>query len=145
MNNCWQSDPPHLEVPDSFQRNAPDVLAYGVENTGEWLLGKLAQKLGRQDLHGLDLLDVGCGVRFTQTLINRRLPFASYTGVEVSEPIVRWLKANVEAHDPRFHFEHWNVHNALYNPAAPLMRSYRGIPVTGTYDVIVGYSLFTHL
>lgn len=134
-----------LEVPDSLQRNAGNVLADGVENTGEWLLRTLAQRLGRRDLHGLDLLDVGCGVRFTQTLINRRLPFASYTGVEVSKPIVQWLKANVEQHDTRFHFEHWNVRNSMYNPAAPPMQTYRRIPGTETYDVIVGYSLFTHL
>ena len=77
-----------VNVPDRLQRNAPDVLAGGVEQTGESLLSGLARRLGRANLAGLDLLDIGCGVRFTQTLINRDLPFASYTGVEVSRPIV---------------------------------------------------------
>jgi 2-polyprenyl-3-methyl-5-hydroxy-6-metoxy-1,4-benzoquinol methylase len=96
-----------LTVPDSLQRNAPDVLAHGVENSGESLLRTLAQRIGRADLTGLDLLDIGCGVRFTQTLINRDLAFRSYTGVEVSRPIVEWLKEHVESKDERFRFVHW--------------------------------------
>ncbi len=60
--------------------------------------------MGRPDLGGRDLLDVGCGVRFTQTLINRSLAFRSYAGIEVSLPIVQWLKENVESRDERFRF-----------------------------------------
>jgi SAM-dependent methyltransferase len=134
-----------LTVPDSLQRNAPEVLAHGVENTGESLLKTLAQRIGRADLTGLDLLDVGCGVRFTQTLINRDLAFRSYTGVEVSRPIVEWLKEHVESKDERFRFVHWNVHNARYNPQAPRMDTYQTLPVDAAYDVVMGYSLFTHL
>ena len=134
-----------LTVPDSLQRNAPDVLAHGVENTGESLLRTLAQRIGRADLTGLDLLDIGCGVRFTQTLINRDLAFRSYTGVEVSRPIVEWLKEHVESKDERFRFVHWNVDNAMYNPQAPRMDTYEIIPVDAAYDVVMGYSLFTHL
>ena len=79
---------------------------YGIEETGELLLTRLARRIGRADLSGLDLLDVGCGVRFTQTLINRDLPFSSYTGIEVSRPIVAWLKEHVEQYDDRFRFAH---------------------------------------
>jgi len=132
-------------VPDTLQRNAPDVLIDGVENTGESLFHALAERLGRVDLTGLDLLDLGCGVRFTQTLINRRLSFGSYTGVEVSQTLITWLKENVERFDRRFRFVHWEVQNAMYNPGAPSMDSYQAIPVPGSYDVVTAYSLFTHL
>ena len=101
--------------------------------------------MGRTDLAGLDLLDVGCGVRFTQTLINRALPFASYTGIEVYQPIINWLREHVETHDDRFSFVHWNVQNSMYNPRAQPMSTYERLPVTGHYDVIMGFSLFTHL
>ena len=134
-----------ITVPDHLQRNAPNVLAEGVEETGESLLGRLAERIGRADLAGLDLLDIGCGVRFTQTLINRDLPFASYTGVEVSLPIVEWLKEHVESKDERFGFVHWNVHNALYNRQAPPMDIHERLPVAGDYDLVMGFSLFTHL
>jgi hypothetical protein len=133
-----------ITVPDHVQRNAPNVLAEGVEETGESLLGRLAERIGRADLAGLDLLDIGCGVRFTQTLINRDLPFASYTGVEVSLPIVEWLKEHVESKDERFRFVHWNVHNALYNRQAPPMDTHERLPVAGDYHLVMGFSLFTH-
>ena len=134
-----------VSVPSHLQRNAPAVLADGIEETGLSLLSGLARRIGRPDLGGLDLLDVGCGVRFTQTLINRDLPFASYTGVEVSRPIVEWLKENVEKHDDRFRFAHWNVHNPRYNQQAPPMDREEAFPVSGKYDVIMGFSLVTHL
>jgi SAM-dependent methyltransferase len=134
-----------ITVPDHLQRNAPNVLAEGVEETGESLLERLAERIGRADLAGLDLLDIGCGVRFTQTLINRDLPFASYTGVEVSLPIVQWLKEHVESKDERFRFVHWNVHNALYNRQAPPMDTHERLPVAGDYHLVMGFSLFTHL
>jgi SAM-dependent methyltransferase len=134
-----------ITVPSYLQRNAPDVLADGVEQTGESLLRRLARRIGRPNLVGLDLLDIGCGVRFTQTLINRHLAFASYTGVDVSLPIVEWLKEHVETRDERFRFVHWNVHNALYNPQAPRMDNYQRLPVDDDYDLIMGFSLFTHL
>ena len=134
-----------INVPKELQRNSPDVLAAGVEHGGEILLTNLAGRIGRPDLGGLDLLDVGCGVRFTQTLINRSLAFRSYTGIEVSLLIVQWLKENVESRDERFRFFHWNVHNAMYNPQAPPMSTREALPVEGSYDVIMGFSLFTHL
>ena len=134
-----------IRVPDQLQRNAPDVLSDGVEETGESLLKGLAARLDRINLVGLDLLDIGCGVRFTQTLINRNLPFASYTGIEVSRPIVEWLKENVEAKDERFRFVHWNVHNSMYNPKGQPTNRYQNFPVAGDYDVIMAFSLITHL
>ena len=90
-----------ITVPPQLQRNAADVLTDGVEETGKSLLDEMARRMGRTDLAGLDLLDVGCGVRFTQTLINRALPFASYTGIEVYQPIINWLKKHVETQDER--------------------------------------------
>lgn len=134
-----------IAVPDYLQRNSPDVLAAGVEQTGEMLLSELAQRIGRKDLSGIDLLDVGCGVRFTQTLINRNLPFSSYTGVEVSRLIVDWLGEHVEKNDDRFHFVHWHVHNPRYNPQAPPMTEHHTFPIDKTYHLITGFSLVTHL
>jgi SAM-dependent methyltransferase len=134
-----------VSIPSDLQRNAPDVLVDGVEETGGSCLTALARRIDRPDLAGLDLLDVGCGVRFTQTLINRGLPFSSYTGIEVCRPIVEWLKEHVEKHDDRFRFVLWNVQNSMYNPQAPLMNTFQTFPVAGSYDLVMGFSLVTHL
>ena len=80
-----------IAVPEFLQRNDPSVIALGVENTGEVLFRALAKRLGRTDLAGLNLLDIGCGVRFAQTLVNRDVPFASYTGIDVWPILVTWL------------------------------------------------------
>ncbi|PYK85551.1 MAG: hypothetical protein DMF47_09915 [Verrucomicrobia bacterium] len=77
-------------------------MAAGVEHSGEILLTNVAGLIGQHDLVDLDLLDVGCGVGFMQTLINRSLAFRSYTDIEVSLPIVQWLKENGESRDERF-------------------------------------------
>ena len=66
-----------LIVPDSLQRNAPEVLAHGVETTGESLLRTLAQRIGRADLTGLDLL----GHRLRRALY----PDPDYTGGHVRD------------------------------------------------------------
>jgi SAM-dependent methyltransferase len=134
-----------ITVPERLQRNAPEVLAQGVEETGKSLLKTVVRRIGHADLSGLDLLDIGCGVRFTQTLINRDLPFSSYTGIEVFRPIVDWLKEHVEKHDDRFRFVHWDVQNARYNPEAAPMTGHDTLPVSGKYHLIMGFSLLTHL
>jgi SAM-dependent methyltransferase len=134
-----------ITVPHQLQRNALDVLADGVGETGQSLLEEMARRMGRANLAGLDLLDIGCGVRFTQTLINRYLPFASYTGIEVYQPIVDWLTQHVESHDRRFKFVHWDVRNLMYNPNGRALGDHEQFPITDRYDVVMGFSLFTHL
>ncbi len=136
-----------ISVPAQLQRNDPEIVQAGIENGGEALLQLVARRLGRTDLSGIDFLDVGCGVRFTQTIINRHVPIGSYTGVEVYRPIIDWLKEHVEREDDRFTFVHWDAHNPRYNSgrSARRMESFTTLPVEGTFDVIAGFSLFTHL
>lgn len=134
-----------LIVPDELQRNAPKVSALGYEHTGETLIRLAVQETGFNSLEKLDVLDIGCGVRFAMTLINRNIPIQSYTGVEVNSKIIHFLKANVESHDDRFRFEHWNVRNELYNPEGVPMSEYADLPIQGEFDVIWLFSVFTHL
>jgi SAM-dependent methyltransferase len=102
------------------------------------------EKLGRTDFTGLDVLDVGCGSRFTQAILNLDLPIGSYTGVDVDRALIDFLKDAV--HDPRFSFAHFDVHNAKYNPEGTArMTAETELPVTGTYDVIWLFSVLTHL
>ena len=132
-----------LIVPDELHRNAPDVHAQGPEHTGAVLVALALSRLGLRDLSERDVLDVGCGVRFTQAIINRDIPIKSYTGVDVHRPLIEFLRAEVE--DRRFAFAHWDARNAKYNPnGVPMTRESR-LPVEGAFDVIWLFSVFTHL
>lgn len=136
-----------IEAPFHLHTNAIEVIEAGIEDGGAELLAELARRIGRADLAEVDLLDVGCGVRFTQTIINRSIPIRSYTGIEVKKDIVEWLTAAASSVDERFRFAHWNVYHSLYNQAANArpMAEFEALPVPGSYDVITGFSLFTHM
>lgn len=133
-----------LEIPTELQRNSPNVLAIGVEETGAAILDRGNRLLGWSDLAGRDVLDVGCGVRFTQTILNRALPVGSYTGVDVDAPLISYLTEHVD--DRRFAFRHWNVSNAMYNPKGEPLETRPRLPVPrrARYDVIWMYSVITH-
>ncbi|HEV2805872.1 MAG TPA: class I SAM-dependent methyltransferase [Chthoniobacterales bacterium] len=136
-----------IEAPFHLHTNSWEVIEAGIERGGEELLNTLARRLGRQNLAGLNILDVGCGVRLTQTIVNLEIPIGSYTGIEVNAAIVDWLTENVAAHDDRFKFVQWNVRHAYYNnvSTAPPMSNFESLPVPGVFDVITAFSVFTHL
>lgn len=132
-----------LIIPDELHRNAQDVHVHGPENTGSILMNLVVERLGLRDLSESDVLDVGCGVRFTQAIINRDIPIKSYTGLDVHRPLIDYLRREVE--DPRFSFSHWDAYNAKYNPAGVKITPESYLPVEGTFDIIWLFSVFTHL
>jgi SAM-dependent methyltransferase len=134
-----------LHVPDELQRGAPHVRAAGPENTGEKVLRVVTERIGVANLAETDVLDVGCGVRFAQTIVNRGIAVKSYTGIEVDERIVDFLNEHVAAHDSRFRFFRWNVRNAMYNPGGVALAGARDFPPLERFDLIILYSVFTHL
>jgi SAM-dependent methyltransferase len=132
-----------LQVPAELNRNAQRVVDAGFEETGLLVLANVAEVLGVPDLGNLDVLDVGCGVRFTQTIVNRDVPIGSYTGVDIEPKLITWLQKNVR--DPRFRFALWEVRNEMYRKRAePLSRASR-LPVEGQFDLICLFSVFTHM
>ena len=132
-----------LRVPDELQRNAEPVKNAGYDETGEGLIRLAAERMGVPSFAGLDVLDIGCGVRFAAAIVNRRIPIGSYTGVEVYRPIVDYLNANL-GRDPRFRFKHWNARNAAYNPDGVDLASL-SLPVSQRFDAIWMFSVVTHL
>jgi SAM-dependent methyltransferase len=133
-----------LDIPSEFQRNSPSVLALGVEHTGSMLIDRGNALLGWRDLSGKDLLDIGCGVRFTQTLINRDMPIGSYTGVDVDAPLIAYLTDHVK--DNRFAFHHWDIHNAMYHTAGEKLTAATRLPFARArkFDIVWLYSVITH-
>lgn len=125
-----------LNVPNELHRNAPKVRAKGIEHTGQTLIDLAIRTVGLRDLSRTDVLDIGCGVRFTQTFINQMIPVQSYTGMKVHKPIADFLQKEVQLKDRRFHFALWNVQNDAYNPKGEQLSHYQELPITGKFDLI---------
>jgi SAM-dependent methyltransferase len=134
----------HIEIPSQFNRNDPKVQASGVENTGSTLINYAIDLLGYPDLSGKEVLDIGCGVRFTQTIINRDIPIKSYTGIDIDEPLINYLAGNVQ--DTRFTFHYWHIYNEMYNATGEKLtkRSKLPLPEDKKFDVIWMFSVITH-
>lgn len=135
----------HIEIPRNFQRNAQKILELGVEETGSTLIQYTSDLLGYADLSEKDVLDIGCGVRFTQTIINRQIPIKSYTGIEINKALVTYLKNNVI--DSRFSFYYWNIYNEAYNKDGKPLTPETRLPLQPPgqkFDTIWMFSVITH-
>jgi hypothetical protein len=106
-------DPQFAFVDPPFNLNAAGTAKYPPEVSGFFLLNSLCRRLGWPSLSGKRLLDYGCGVRFTRTLINLGMDFGAYAGIDVNKKSIAWLKDNVR--DPRFRFECVDMQNPKYN------------------------------
>jgi SAM-dependent methyltransferase len=134
---------PTLDVPMKFHRGALKNPEATMESA-VFLLRYMCGRLGVSDLSQQDVLDVGCGTKFTQALLNEGLPIKSYVGVDVYREMIHFLRENVS--DPRFEYHHIDVHNDLYNPDAAPMTEHADLGVGDrTFDVICLFSVFTHL
>lgn len=134
-----------LVLPKHLQINSPKVKKAGYENSAEKIFALVQQRLDWSSFADKDILDVGCGSRFTLAIINRQIPVQSYTGIEINKQIVDFFKQEVEPEDGRFHYAHWNVHNDMYNPEGVPMTQFAELPVSGDFDLIWLFSVFTHL
>ena len=108
------------------------------------LIAHMCGHIGVRDLGGVDVLDFGCGVRFTQAFLNRGVPIKHYVGVDVARPVIDFLRTNVS--DPRFDFFHLDAHNDLYNPTGQPLSELTIPEIEGRrFDLICLFSVFTHL
>jgi hypothetical protein len=132
-----------LHVPFELRRGARTDEDASVESA-VWLIGHMCERLGLGDLGATNLLDFGCGVKFTQAFLGKSLPIRRYTGVDVYRDMIEFLRSHVE--DPRFEYFHIDAHNELYNPTGERLTEDTELPFGDrTFDVICLFSVFTHL
>jgi SAM-dependent methyltransferase len=132
-----------LRVPARLRKTANASEDESIES-GVWLIEHMCEHLGLADLGDTELLDFGCGVKFTQALVNRSLPIKKYVGVDADREMIDFLGENV--HDPRFEYFHIDAHNELYNPGGEVLSEETQLPIDGQlFDVIGLFSVFTHL
>jgi SAM-dependent methyltransferase len=136
--------PDELHVPTKLRRGAKRAREDESIESAVWLIQHMCEHLGLENLGDTELLDFGCGVKFTQALINRALPIKKYVGVDVDREMITFLRENV--HDPRFEYFHIDAHNELYNPGGEVLTADTKLPIDGRlFDVISLFSVFTHL
>ena len=132
-----------LVVPSELCRNAVGDPVAVVDAAVE-LISHMCAHVGVPDLGALDVLDFGCGVRFTQAFVNRGVPVGRYTGVDVSPAVIEFLRSSVA--DARFEYFHLDAQNDLYNPEGQPLASLTVPELEGRrFDLICLFSVFTHL
>jgi SAM-dependent methyltransferase len=136
--------PPKLKIPPEFNRNSSTVTSLmSPEQSGSLLLERMRRRLGLETYSDKKVLDFGCGVRFTQAIINTDLPFGQYVGVDVYREMIEFLQSRVR--DSRFKFVFLNAHHPLYNPGGITLSPDAQLPIeTKDFDVVCMFSVLTH-
>src|SRR5262245_49240783 len=136
---------PSLQIPSQFNRSHASLRDQAAaEQSALFLIPYMSAVFGVDNFGDKDVLDVGCGTKFTQAFVNHEFPIRSYTGVDVYREMIEFLQQNVD--DPRFDYRHVDIRNELYNPDAPPMTEQTDLGVGArTFDIIWLFSVFTHL
>jgi SAM-dependent methyltransferase len=133
-----------LVVPGEFSRNSSTVTSLMTpEQSGVWLLEWMRLQLGFESYADKKVLDFGCGVRFTQAIINTGYPIGRYLGVDVYRPMIEFLQRNVR--DSRFAYHFLDAHNPMYNPGGRPLTPETALPIAEhDFDVACMFSVITH-
>lgn len=132
-----------LRVPVELRRGSNRNEASSVREASA-LLSYMGDAVGRPGLAGARILDIGCGVKFTQALLTDGAPIARYVGVDVFAALIAYLNREVE--DPRFSFLRLDAHNEMYHPKGRPLDAETTLPLGDErFDIVCGFSLFTHL
>ncbi|MGH8560123.1 MAG: class I SAM-dependent methyltransferase [Burkholderiales bacterium] len=132
-----------LPIPTQFRRGA---LRGDERKSIESALSNLkaiARLTERLDWSALNILDYGCGVKFTQALIQYDIDVQAYVGMDVFKEMIQCLNDRVGRSN--FHFYPVPFKNEMYNPVGVELGADAELPGSiKAYDVIVLQSVFTH-
>jgi len=103
----------------------------------------IAERTGRSDWSNQKVLDFGCGVKISQTLVQYNINVGTYIGMDVHPGIIQFLKSHVNL--PNFDFYRVPFRNEMYNPQGVELKLNSGLPgEIKDYDLIILQSVFTH-
>jgi SAM-dependent methyltransferase len=133
-----------LIVPEAFNRNSATVTALmPPEQSGAWLLERMREQIGFESYADVKLLDIGCGVRFSQAIIHSRLRIRRYFGVDCHRPLIEFLQQN--ARDPRLGYAFWDTQHPLFNPGGTRLSLAAELPTAERdFDIAAMFSVITH-
>jgi SAM-dependent methyltransferase len=133
-----------LIVPAEFNRNSITVTSLMTpEQSGIWLLERMRRQIGFESYADKKVLDFGCGVRFTQAILNTDLPFGRYFGVDVFRPMIEFLQNNVR--DSRFGYYFLDAHHPIYNSQGKSLSPESILSIDeNDFDIVCMFSVITH-
>jgi SAM-dependent methyltransferase len=133
-----------FDVPLRFRRGANFRTQRSSVDSAVEMIATVASEMDVGDLSGTSILDIGCGVKFTQAFYGRKVPVKRYHGVDVDPQMIKYLSSNVK--DDRFSYTHIDIYNARYHRSGKPLSAETDIG-TGTekFDLICLFSVFTHL
>ncbi|MEP1471050.1 MAG: class I SAM-dependent methyltransferase [Halieaceae bacterium] len=135
---------PKLSVPSSLRRGGKKSDQWEYIDGGRDLLAYTARALGRPNFANCRVLDMGCGTKFTQAIVEYDIPMGEYLGVDVYEEMINFLSDSTPTE--KFSFFHINSHNDMYNPDGEKITEDTRLPIEEfSCDVICLFSVFTHL
>ena len=108
------------------------------------LIQLMTRNFNLPDMGSSSVLDMGCGCKLVQAILNHNLPIGRYVGIDVFPKLIKFLQS--EVNDPRFDFHIQNTHNEMYNPSGEPLGPTTRLPVEEkSFDIICLFSVFTHL
>jgi len=106
-------------------------------------LRRISELTGLHDWSELRVLDFGCGVKFTQALVQYNVPVGSYVGMDVFDDMICYLRAHVRK--PGFAYYTVPFQNDMYQPNGIPIRPDSVLPGSiRFYDLFTLQSVFTH-
>jgi SAM-dependent methyltransferase len=142
--NLESPGPVRLSVPVEFRRGVLKGDERASVRSASIILDYILECTGLETYEGISILDFGCGVKFTQALLQDGRRFRRYFGVDVFGPMIQFLRDNVT--DPRFTFEIVPFQNDMYNKNGTPMTALSTLPCGNEqFDLITLQSVFTHL
>ena len=135
---------PRLVVPPAFNRNSPTVTSIMTpEESGRWLLERMRQQIGFSSYAKTRLLDFGCGVRFSQALVNTDFRIGFYVGIDIDRPMIEFLQKEVRSDSFQYIFV--DAYHPMYNPRGTLRSSELELPLSESdFDIVCMFSVITH-
>ena len=133
-----------LKVPEEFRRGAKKDREQESVESGLGLLALMCSKLGIANLANKRMLDMGCGNKFVQAILESKHPIGHYVGIDIHAGLIAFLQENVT--DNRFTFHTSDTRNDMYNPDGEPLSEQSRLPVDeASFDIICLFSVFTHL
>jgi SAM-dependent methyltransferase len=131
-----------LSVPAEYRRGSHKGNESESVKSGIALMNWIQKNV--RPIKGARILDFGCGVKIAQALVQQRFEHEMYVGLDVAKDMLAYMSDKL-ADDHRFEFHPVPFQNDMYNPQGETMTPESALPVEGKFDLLLMFSVITHM